>query len=263
MKIPLLLGFLALAATNPLSCSQPVYLPNKIHTPIFHDKGEVVASGAYTWNSGFGGTLAYSPIKSFFVEAGGDLTPAVKPFTPNNSTKFFYGELGYYNCPTSAIELELSGGFGKGTSEVYDNLSEDFFYFVNSPWNYDGNEFDHKTVAFNRFHLQTSLGFHGPLHESESGNHENDIIIEFALTPRVSYLETTNYNIDHIDTTHAIVGTINEHFSNTFLEFGGTLRVGFEHLMLELQAGSSSAIGARRPIPAEGSFLSAGLVSRF
>ena len=106
MKATILLGFLAAVVTNPLTCSQPVYLPNKIHTPIFREKGEVVASASFTGSSGYGATLAYSPINSFFIEAGGNMTPALKPFISNNSTRFFYGELGYYNCPTPIVELK-------------------------------------------------------------------------------------------------------------------------------------------------------------
>jgi len=264
MKATILLGFLALAATNPLSCSQPVYLPNKIHTPIFHDKGEVEGSASYTGNSGFGASLAYTPVKSFFIEAGGNAAPAVKPFTSNNSTKFFYGEVGYYNCPTPLIELELSGGYGKGTAEVYDNFPENLFDTSYTSWYYgSGNEYDHKNVSYDRFHVQTSLGFHGAVHESPGGKHENDLVMEFALTPRLVYLNTTKYVVDHYDTGHVLIGTRNESFSNVFLEFGATLRVGFKHLILELQTGSSSTLGANQAILSQGSFLSVGLVSRF
>src|SRR5437762_9748954 len=102
MKATILLCILAAVATNPLTCSQPVYLPNKIYTPVFTDNGKLVGSASYTGNSGYGLSIAYSPVKSFFIEAGGNMTPAIKPFTSNNSTKFFYGEAGYYNS-TSPI----------------------------------------------------------------------------------------------------------------------------------------------------------------
>jgi hypothetical protein len=265
MKSMILLGFLAAVTTNPYTCSQPVYLPNKIHTPIFREKEEAVASASYTGSSGFGATLAYSPINSLFIEAGGNITPAVTPFKSNNSTNFFYGELGYYTCPTPITELELSGGYGKGTSETYDNFPEDLFdtSFSSTGFIIGGNEFDHKNISYNRFHLQASVGFHGPVHVSPSGNHENDFLIEFALTPRLAYLQTSKYTIDHYDTNHVIVGTRNESFSNTFFEFGVTFRCGYEHLMLELQWGTSSAFGSGPTILSQGSFLSAGLVSRF
>ncbi|MFI5264308.1 MAG: hypothetical protein ACHQM6_07325, partial [Candidatus Kapaibacterium sp.] len=241
-----------------------VYLPNKIQTPIFHEKGEVYASASYTGNSGYGATLAYSPINSLFIEAGGNLTPAVKPFISNNSTKFFYAEIGYYKWPASFAEVELSGGYGRGISETYDNFPENIFDTSYSAWYYgNGNEFDHKNVNYNRFHLQASLGLQAQLHESESGNHEKDFILEFALTPRLAFLQTSKYTIDHYDTNHVFIGTRNESFSNTFLEFGITLRAGVEHLMLELQSGSSSALGSNQAILSQGSFLSVGLVSRF
>ncbi|MFI5264811.1 MAG: hypothetical protein ACHQM6_09875, partial [Candidatus Kapaibacterium sp.] len=240
-----------------------IYLPNKIHTPVFTEQAKVEVSGSYTGNSGYGGTIAYSPVKSFFLEAGGNVAPAVKPFVAGNSTKFFYGELGYYNCPSPIVELELTGGYGKGTSETYDNFPENIFDTSYYSWYYGGNEFDHKNVTYNRFHLQTSLAFHGPLHESESGNHEKDFIIEFVVAPRLAFLQTTNYTVDHYDTNHVLIGTRKENFSNTFLEFGITLRFGFEHLMLELQSGTSSALGSNQAILSQGSFLSVGLVSRF
>lgn len=265
MKATLLFGLVAAITTNPLSCSQPVYLPNKIQTPIFREKGEIYGSASYTGNSGYGATLAYSPFNSFFIEAGGNMTKAVKPFASNNSTKFFYGSLGYYTWTAPFAEVELSGGYGKGISETYDNFPENLFDTGYFNW-YGGNEFDHKHIAYDRYHLQASLGFHGLLNKNESGSYEKDFIVEGALTPRIAYLQTTKYAVDHYDTSRVLIGSRTESFSNTFLEFGITLRFGVEHLMLELQYSTSSVLDRgsdKQSILSDPSFLSIGLVSRF
>ena len=265
MKFTLLISMLAAVATNPLTCSQPIYLPNKIQVPIFPEQGKFYANGSYAGNSGYGLTLAYSPIKSLFVEGGGNISPVVKPFVSSNSTKFFYGALGYYMWPSSFASVELSGGYGKGFSETYDSFPEDIYDTSYQYW-YDGQEFDHKNIEYDRFHLQASLGFHGTIRESTNGNHAKDFIVEGALTPRLTYLKTTKYAVDHFDTSKVLIGSRTEDFSNVFLEFGITLRMGVEYLMVELQSGSSSVIDRgsnRKSILSQGSFLSVGLVSRF
>ncbi len=246
-------------------CIQPVYLPNKVTAPLFHGNEKYYISASGVEKSGFTAAIAYSPVKSFYIGAGGNITSNVTPYTSDFSTKFIYGEIGGYREIDPVMSLEFCGGFGAGASETYDNNTSENTYYdsLNIAHTAIYKQYDHSQVRYTREHLQGTLGLHFDL-SNEKDNGWRDLSIELGLSARLSFLQLSRYDVDHLDSNKVITSSDQRTFSSQiFIEPAFTLRFGVEHYSMELQVGSSKFLGQQKSLPAGTTFISIGLVSRF
>ena len=246
------------------SCIQPIYYPNKIHTPMLDGQGKFYANLAASGNSGWNGAIAYSPLNSFYIEAGGNIAPGIRQFQGDYKTSFFYGSAGLYKWVNPNLIIEGEVGFGRGMTETYDILSTFVKNDSISNSGHSVDEYDHTNAAYNRWHIQGGIGFH--LNLSDDSGSWKRLLFEAAVMPRLSFLNTTKYNVDHFDSTKSYISSKTKSYTNTFLETTLTLRFGFEPLMLELQFGTSKIMGDpeyETIIPYDGLIVGLGLVSRF
>lgn len=255
--------FLLIAVTLS-SCVQPVYYPNKVHSPMLDRQGKFYVNLAGSGNSGWNGAIAYSPLNSIYVEVGGNIAPGINPFHSDFTTSFFYGSAGFYKWLNSRFVVEGEVGLGKGRTETYDVLSTFFYDDSLSNSGHYVDEFDHTNAAYTRWHIQGSIGLHFDL-SLDTGTRKG-LLFEAAITPRLSFLTTTKYNVEHFDSIKTFISASSKKYTNTFLESTLTIRFGVEYLMLELQFGVSNVIGnlqSEMIIPRDKLIIGLGLVSRF
>ncbi len=222
--------------------------------------GDAGSAGGSGWN----GAVAIAPLKSIYIEAGGNFVPAGRNFAPpvigssqpDYTTKFGYGSVGLFKYFTPNFGIDGEIGYGKGTTETYD-APGDYIYGEGT------KGYDHSTVAYDRFHIQGGFNFRTNTQGDEKADPWRTAIFEGAITERISFLYTTNYTIDHFDSSRTYLSSTPKNYSNTFLETGFTFRGGVEHLMLELQFGFSTVLENQAIIPYDGLILSVGIVSRF
>jgi hypothetical protein len=123
---------------------------------MLHEQQLYVDVGVETHYGGFwgkdyslyGGALAYSPIESIYVEAGGNFKLGIKPFTEDFKSQFGYGAVGFYEWISPAFLIESSIGYGKGKTETYDVIDD-----------FPSSKYDHSIAFFDRLHAQASLGW--------------------------------------------------------------------------------------------------------
>ena len=180
---------------------------------------------------------------------------------------FFYGEIGGYKAIDPYVSFELALGYGLGASETYDDNSETNSYpdSMNVMHSYSFKQYDHTQMRYSRVHVQPTIAFHFDLGDERTNGWKN-LSIELALSARVSFLNISHYDVDHFDSNDMITSTDQKHYqSEIYLEPAFTTRIGVEHLSLECQIGRSRFLGnpAQESVPAQTSFLSIGLVSRF
>jgi hypothetical protein len=125
MKYRNFFGFCILAFVAIIQSCATAYIPNKVNSPMFTDKGE--AKIDLTWGmNGADVQIAYTPIKHLGIMTNGCFSTQTRDTSTTNFHKHAYGEIGvgWYNKISSKAVIEVYGGYGRGSSDTDWSIEE-------------------------------------------------------------------------------------------------------------------------------------------
>ncbi len=125
------------------SCA-PLYIPNRVNTPLLSHQGELQA-GAFIGSAGFEPQASYAVTNHFGLLLNGSFTPGkadtTKDYSRNN---FIELGLGYYRRLGERTRFELFTGYGFGN--MYARYNNGYFT-------------DYRDAAMQRVFIQPDIGF--------------------------------------------------------------------------------------------------------
>lgn len=118
MKIKMIIIVSFVTITAIIQSCVTAYVPNRVNTPLFTEKGEIKIDAALGTN-GADIQAAYSPVKHLGIIASGNFS--IQSYdTATSFHKHSYGEIGmgYYNKLNNNLVMEIYGGYGMGNSDT-------------------------------------------------------------------------------------------------------------------------------------------------
>lgn len=177
-----------------LNACAPAYIPNMVNTPLFSNKNEFTANVG-GGSSGIDAQVAYAMTDHVAVMANSSFSSqsnhnSSEYYEDNvhHKHRFFEGGIGYFDTPTSWLNFEAFGGYGKGTIESYDSfwgdsISGDYYRVFVQPSM--GIVSDYLDLCFTpRF---AYVGFDGTLNNSSSTIRGTGIFIEPVFTIKLGF----------------------------------------------------------------------------
>ena len=216
------------------SCTFDIYRPNSVFVPLIKEEGQIVAEGTFG-TSGYGASIAASPIKSLYIMASGAYyhdqdRDTLAPSRFVNRKLLLEGGAGYYLVFGDEKQgvFEVASGLGAGIGDAFNRyggfMSTDIDRYA------EGNFFK----AF----LQPSIGL---------AHH----IIHVAGSIRVSYLHFYNYNYYEFSHNNVyqsypynkepivVHQDLNKSFNQIYIDPTVTIRAGYKYVYFHSQFGLS------------------------
>ena len=216
-----------------ISCA-PLYVPNKVNTPLLSQKNEASVDFSYG-ESGVNLQSAYAVTENIGVMLNGSYLSQENNYDANNDrsylrkSKFAETAIGYFNgiTNTSVAEIYFGGGIGKASS--IDN-----FMLI-------GEEKIYSEGNYYKLFLQTNIGIKGKF-------------VEGGVALRTSYINFTNFHYENVN--------VEMYPESYFFEPAVFVRFGGPIFKFQSQLGFASKLSEKEFVTYNPLILSVGILFR-
>lgn len=214
------------------SCTQPTYIPNKIHVPFFDKQGQIEVEGSYTSSSESLSEFAvgYSITDHLAVVGSVKLRNMKKSDSVFQQTLFFDGGTGwFFSEKDNPFRFEAFARIGKGYLKAADiDFGPPFDFFSHHDYTEDSIGFF--SFDYLKYTLQANVGFAWRF-------------VDLGFSIRTGYIRFQNVSIERrlIYNDSLLTNIYSGDKGSAFFDFGFTARFKpYENIGIEIQAGLGS-----------------------